>query len=166
MKTYFIGTNGYIWGGTDYNGTSAATPFIAGLAACLKQAYPKASSPELINAIKQSGNHATNPDTLTGYGVPSARIADSILNLTYGVNEILSQQGLTINPNPSQEYISIKCKDRISELDIYTITGQLIIRKKINDKSMMLNITNIPGGLYFVKVFSTNGSFTGKIIKQ
>jgi serine protease AprX len=166
MDTYCIYIDGNIWGGNGYGGTSGATPFIAGLAACLKQAFPKATSVEIINAIKQSGNHAANPDTLTGYGVPNARIADSILNLTYGVSEILSQQCLTIYPNPSQKYISIKCKDRISDLEIYTTTGQLIMRKEINNKTTMLDITNIPGGIYFVKVFSYNGCFTGKLIKQ
>ncbi len=56
-------------------GTSYAAPLVAGLAACLMQAYPDASVDDLIQAIKKTASHASKPDNLVGYGIPNFKKA-------------------------------------------------------------------------------------------
>jgi len=52
------------------NGTSFSTPLIAGLAACLWQAFPQLKNTELIKLIQESSSQSQNPDYQLGYGIP------------------------------------------------------------------------------------------------
>ena len=52
------------------SGTSVAAPLVAGLAACLWQAFPDKSNAEIIQAILQSSDQYENPDNERGFGLP------------------------------------------------------------------------------------------------
>ena len=52
------------------NGTSFSTPMVAGLAACLWQAFPLLKNTELIQLIKETSNQGQSPDVRLGYGIP------------------------------------------------------------------------------------------------
>ncbi len=52
------------------NGTSFATPILAGTAICLWQALPWLSNKELITLLQQNASKATRPDPELGYGLP------------------------------------------------------------------------------------------------
>ena len=52
------------------NGTSFSTPTVAGMAACLKQALPSLTVPQLIRLIQQSSSRYKHPDRAVGYGIP------------------------------------------------------------------------------------------------
>jgi serine protease AprX len=57
------------------NGTSFACPNMAGLAASLWQAFPEVNNMRIIQALRQSGSRATNPNDTIGYGIPDMRKA-------------------------------------------------------------------------------------------
>ena len=52
------------------NGTSFSTPIVAGMAACLWQAWPLLKNTEIIKLIKDSSSKSQNPDSQMGYGIP------------------------------------------------------------------------------------------------
>src|SRR5690606_30934093 len=52
------------------NGTSFSSPVIAGMAACLWQAFPEKSNMEIFYAIEQSAHLYHNPNNAMGYGIP------------------------------------------------------------------------------------------------
>ena len=52
------------------NGTSFASPVMAGMVACLWQALPQLAAKEVIELVRQSGNRANYPDNIYGYGIP------------------------------------------------------------------------------------------------
>lgn len=62
------------------SGTSFASPLVAGLAACLRQAHRQRSAWDIHWALKYSGHQAARPDSLLGYGIPRGGKADSLLN--------------------------------------------------------------------------------------
>lgn len=68
------------------NGTSFATPEIAGMCACLRQALPHRSAAEIREAIMQSGHLYGSPDDQRGYGIPNAWEAYQSL-LATGIND-------------------------------------------------------------------------------
>jgi len=65
---------------TRSNGTSFATPIMAGAVACLMQANPTKSIEEIIAALHKSGDHSHDPNNTYGYGIPDIFIAHSTLN--------------------------------------------------------------------------------------
>lgn len=54
------------------NGTSFATPIIAGMAACLWNAMPELTNMQLIERIIQSASQYPYADNQLGYGIPNA----------------------------------------------------------------------------------------------
>ena len=54
------------------NGTSFATPLLAGFAACLWSALPHESNMEIRERIIRSCHQYATPDTIRGYGIPDA----------------------------------------------------------------------------------------------
>ncbi len=52
------------------SGTSFASPIVAGMVACLREAYPEASVEELLDAIRSSSSQSDLPDVAVGYGMP------------------------------------------------------------------------------------------------
>lgn len=61
------------------NGTSFASPLVAGMVACLKQAHPDRSNMEIIQAVRLSSDQYNFPDPEYGYGIPDGVKADSLL---------------------------------------------------------------------------------------
>ena len=52
------------------NGTSFATPIMAGLGVCLWQSLPWLTNKEIIELIRQTASQANQPDVEKGYGIP------------------------------------------------------------------------------------------------
>ena len=52
------------------SGTSFATPILAGLGACLWQAFPDITSQEILSLLLRSGSKVRRPDAELGYGIP------------------------------------------------------------------------------------------------
>jgi hypothetical protein len=68
-----------------------------------------------------------------------------------------------IFPNPAQNKISIKLNSAFSKFEIFDSKGELILLQKEN----MVDISNLPRGIYFVKVITENGElFSSKFIKN
>lgn len=54
----------------EQNGTSFASPLIAGAVACLWQALPGKTACEILELVRQSGDRYQWPDNIYGYGIP------------------------------------------------------------------------------------------------
>ena len=75
------------WGKTiQSSGTSFSTPLMAGMIACLRQAFPDAGVDELIGVLHRSGSRygstlgGGTPDSTLGYGVTDMMEAYNLLN--------------------------------------------------------------------------------------
>jgi len=61
------------------NGTSLASPLVAGLITCLKQAVPDATNKELLDAVRATASQASAPDNERGWGQPDFAAAYRLL---------------------------------------------------------------------------------------
>lgn len=81
----------------NYNGTSFATPLVAGLVAGFWQAHPALTASQVISYIQGSGSIHQNPDNTLGYGIPNFVRA----HITAGAKPHLSFPiDLKVYPNP------------------------------------------------------------------
>jgi len=80
------------------NGTSFSNPNVAGLIACLWQAFPEFSNMEIIDEVQKSSHKYNNPDERFGYGLPNFRKAFySLLKRSFSASIVPSGCSMTIN---------------------------------------------------------------------
>ncbi|WP_442264963.1 T9SS type A sorting domain-containing protein [Tenacibaculum sp. ZS6-P6] len=76
-------------------------------------------------------------------------------------------KNIKIFPNPASKEIKIYPKniETINNVEIYTITGQLVLKKKvIKNLEFSLNLDGLNSGIYLVKIKTNTSVFTQKII--
>ncbi len=128
-NTFLISTNGNVAQG---NGTSFSNPNIAGLVACLWQAFPEFSNTEIIQTIRRSSDRFGSPDNRTGYGIPNMRIAFEMLERERTIRKakaILKTDRLKIYPNPVVDKLTIVYNGSFNgklSVQLLSIEGKLI----------------------------------------
>jgi len=90
----------------------------------------------------------------------------------YGIDveeeeEIKNEQNnndLIIYPNPVSDQLSINNKLTIYKISITDVSGRLVMT--IKENISVINVTNLPSGVYFIKIDTDIGSVTSKFVKQ
>ena len=101
--------------------------------------------------------------TIEGLAIYDSEIISAINN-----PEILVQNLLTISPNPTTNFISFKMQNADSQdftIIIYDNAGGLLHSEKMNEGEQM-NVSDLPIGVYYLKVTSEKGSKIGKFVKK
>ena len=165
--TYVASGWGSMWPYYNGDGTSFATPVMAGAVACLRQALPYASVQEICDAIRQSGDHAANPNKYYGYGIPDFAMALQTLQVedTFAspTNEIIS-----VYPNPSNGELHVLLRDNCpAELSVFDTMGRHLKSyhfNGLNHTSLEGYLNGLSDGVYFIKAESDHGLQTIKLV--
>lgn len=96
-NTVFTNPSGVVSTGT---GTSYSNPNLAGLIACLWQAFPEFTNRDIFDAVQRSGSRFLNPDERYGYGLPNMRIAYQLLDAKRKQRANLDQKRSFISAYP------------------------------------------------------------------
>ncbi|MFN0202767.1 MAG: S8 family serine peptidase, partial [Bacteroidia bacterium] len=147
-QTYLVDVAGRLVKG---NGTSFSGPVIAGMMACLRQAYPKTPAFELQEWLKQSADRYNSPDSLYGYGIPDAL---KLLNAhTSPIN------GFQLAPNPNEgTCMAIWEEEEAFEgtIRIFDLTGRAIYAENYSFTKgwnrVPLCLEHLTNGLYPVVI--------------
>ena len=138
---------------------------MAGAIACFMQAYPRLSSNEIMNLIRESSSQFNSPDYLLCYGIPNLYTAyDLALNLT--LNDFV------VFPNPTVDYLNIISQWNVSNylLDIFDMNGKLIHSRYFSNPRSKISTYEFSKGIYLMKISYTikgeNKSIIKKIIKK
>lgn len=89
QSSYMI--NPYDGSVTKANGTSFATPLMAGLCTSLWSAVPDITAEELLDIVRRSSSHYETPDSLSGYGFPNFSVALAMAQEVTGLSYITDQ---------------------------------------------------------------------------
>ena len=81
-----------------------------------------------------------------------------------GLEEVTGNPDL-IFPNPTNGIVKITCKEA-SDLSVYDLQGQLLVSKKLKIIDNMIDINQLPTGIYVIKIISGNKVLSAKIIKE
>ncbi len=92
------------------------------------------------------------------------------------VTSITVEEKLTVNdtrsninkyyPNPVVDQFTIDSKDTIENIEVYSLTGKLILSQKINSKTANLSLKTLTSGNYLVKVTGSGKADVIKVIKK
>ncbi|MDQ6756610.1 MAG: S8 family peptidase, partial [Bacteroidota bacterium] len=169
--TFFAGLNNQPVSG---NGTSFATPNMAGLITCLWEAFPDFTNMEIIEAVKRSSSIYTTPDNRIGYGIPNFHKAFDDLaqqRALKNVNTILGTNWIKVYPNPFQKKftIIIKPKNTVTTIfKLYNAAGKLFATKSVNAQQNQIqvigfdNLQPLAKGIYILRYANVaeSGSIT------
>lgn len=74
---------------------------------------------------------------------------------------------MNVYPNPAHEFVYIQTtQSGIYDIKIMNLSGQVVNQGKWNGSHFVINIENLPSGLYFVNIQSENRVQTLKLIKE
>jgi serine protease AprX len=155
---------------TGGNGTSFATPILAGATACLWQYASTAKNMQIIGALKASATNSASPNNLIGWGVPKLCTAMSATNV--GVSELKDEAGqVSIYPNPFNSEIKIKLSNTSSFVTVVIndVLGKTVYSERIENPSEIISISKlneVNGGVYFISISSPTFNINKKIVKQ
>ncbi|MCD0468964.1 S8 family serine peptidase [Flavobacterium sp. JAS] len=144
------------------SGTSFSCPIMAGMIACLWQAFPTKTNKEIRQMILQSSDRYSAPDNNYGYGIPN-------FGSTLGVENYQTALSVfSVYPNPAQTTVSFVFSDENynASVTIYSVLGQKVIEKQITNQDPILSVASLQSGLYFYAFDAEGLHKTGKIIKQ
>jgi len=159
-------------GVTSYgNGTSFASPIMAGMMACFLQAskttYPHCDIHTLLTAVFESGSLFKSPTELMGYGIPNFETALAKLPFLNGL-KIAETKDVVIGFNNDDKTIHIRLFDdwgvQNNLIRIYSISGSLQISQLINEPETVLNVTKLLPGIYVVNISGNKKTSTHKVI--
>ncbi len=172
--TSLINSNGSAATG---NGTSFSNPNIAGLIACLWQAFPEMSNLEIITAVKKSASQYLSPDTRIGFGIPDMKKAFTLLEIeriSKNNPGLFNQSTIKAFPNPFINSIKLIYKAPVSgllDLRMIDANGKVIRRetKQVLKNEIYLfewtNLEILQRGAYFISYSDETGKNTVRLIK-
>jgi hypothetical protein len=89
----------------------------------------------------------------------------SAYDASLGTNTFLSTD-FSIYPNPVKDNLNISYNDTISNVEVVNLLGQKVINLINNSTQAQVDMSNLPYGVYMVKVTSNNKVKTIKVIKE
>ena len=157
------------WEGEYYNGngTSFATPILAGAVACLRQARPYASVQAICDAIRACSDRSDTPDSYYGYGIPDFSQAMELLSVDEPMGNTPAHV-ISVFPNPSNGEVHVALNvEHKADLTVYDITGRQLFAYSFNglNHTTLENFLNTLGaGVYFINAVSEGGNETLKLV--
>ncbi|MFM1912484.1 MAG: hypothetical protein RIR51_322 [Bacteroidota bacterium] len=140
------------------NGTSFSSPVTANLVGGLIQAYPRATSAQIREAVRMSGSLNQTPNNELGYGIPNWLDAKKVIEqlLVLGIKK--NEYSLNIYPNPteSNKTLTIEKSDfEKGKIEIISLSGQSLFQSEFFGNKKEISLNHFPTGKYLV-VYQSN----------
>lgn len=175
MGLHTIGLDGAGWNTGPINGTSFASPLVAGLSACLWQLHQDRSAHEVMAAIRTSASLHNQPNDDIGYGIPDFWRAHLLLG-GRDLTQLAAPTALGVMPVPFTNFLDIEVYagtantmdlricDMLGRQVWYTSTGlepETYSRVRIQDDLLL----RLHPGAYVLTVQVGNSTLTRRIVK-
>ena len=86
-----------------------------------------------------------------------------------GINEFTDDYNVSIYPNPANDYLMINTTiNENLKIEIYTIRGQNVMSTECtnNISQMRIDISQLPAGIYFIRIANNQNNITKKFVKE
>jgi hypothetical protein len=82
------------------------------------------------------------------------------------ISEVQLENMCYVFPNPTEDFIEVKCNYNIRSIDVYNMQGQKVLSKQVNNFMTRLDVRALPKGSYIIKLLTSKGSANKKFIKE
>jgi hypothetical protein len=130
-----------------------------------------ASAADALAAVNPLPNSTVVTNNTTYYATQTIGGCASTSSLPVLVETFLGLNGFDTNtfmyyPNPVENVLTISYSQNIKNIELFNIIGKQVLVKNINNKKSEIDLSKLPEGVYFVRVYSDDGSAVIKIIKD
>lgn len=124
----------------------------------------------VLDSLVLNGQTYTQTGTYTQV-LTNAAGCDSTITLNLTISDVGFTDGqlfnLSVHPNPTNHSIEIAGLDAIDEIEsIYLVDSRGVIVKRLPQNENTLNLSSLSNGVYFLRINSSIGNRTMKIIKR
>jgi len=129
----------------------------------------------LQEVIKQSGSTALNPDNYMGWGIPDFVKASWLITSVNPPKEGNSQLIRMVTPNPFSNQVSVVLnldKPEVVGFILTTLNGTAVTQRsqRLSPGNNRINLdevlTDMPSGMYFLRVTTSNKMEVTKLLKN
>jgi subtilisin family serine protease len=138
------------------NGTSFATPLLAGAVACFWQANRSYSNMQVLQALKKTATNAEFPNNTIGWGIP----------------QMCSHEfDFSAYSTPSSEVVVILINRQVYDfisVEVTDLLGHVLLREDVskNASEVRFDGSSLASAIYLVRVKTSNGAGVKKMLKQ
>ncbi len=151
-----------ISGYTNMDGTSQATPCVAGIVALMLQKNPELTPAEICRILEETSVKLTpTKSNTTGVGRVDALAAMNAVEAYDGVNE--QSIDAEVFPNPSSGSFTIVCEG-MKKVSAYSVDGRLVKTFEANETEC--RIEGLERGVYLVRMETVKGIVIRKVVKM
>ena len=80
--------------------------------------------------------------------------------------EFTIDTSVKIYPNPTNNFVKVGAAGTIKSVQIFDIQGRLLQHSFVSEKAVILDVSDRPSGIYFVKVLTEKGIKVEKLIRE
>jgi hypothetical protein len=105
--------------------------------------------------VTDAANCVTTATTCVGIGTAT------------GIKKNVQNGAFKFYPNPTDGKLTIEFSSASErKIEVYDVTGRIIIEQRANDSITQLNIETLSNGVYYIQIKDPDGNRQFKIIKQ
>ena len=143
------------------DGTSQATPCVAGIVALMLQKNPELTPAQICQILEETSVKLTpNKSNITGVGRVDALAAVNAVPAWDGVEEQSIEA--EIFPNPSSGSFTIACEG-LKQVSVYSVDGRLVKAFEVHNSQCC--IEGLESGVYLVRMGTKKMSVIKRIVK-
>lgn len=130
-----------------------------------------ASASDAASAINPLPNSTVVTNGTTYYATQTIGGCASTTSLAITIDTFLNTSDFDLSlftyyPNPVENILNLSYFQKLTNVEVYNIVGKQIFAKKLNSNKADVDLSKLSDGVYFLKVYSENGSRTIKVLKN
>ena len=157
------------------NGTSIATPLVAGLAAGFWQAFPQLTATQVTDILRRSGSQSSSPTNELGYGIPTFERASTIATSGTPLATDPGSMPLLFFPNPFSDLTPLSVQleginaNTSVDASLADLAGRILWQKQytiVNLTTLTLPNLGLSAGVYILTIVVGDQKRMLKVVKQ
>jgi len=117
-----------------------------------------------VSPLSGVAQNFSSPVTYTVTAQDGTSTQDWIVTVTVAAGiESINNENITIYPVPAKDIVNIRMKSVINQVEVISVTGQVISKVSFNHNEATLSTADFANGIYFIRIKTANGIAMKKI---